>query len=126
MSKTRHIFKKPVGGSDHHWNNDHSGTSRAVTCEICGTNHKELDFNTTRTLDVFLGRQLVEDCCGKLIDVIYEEYKSVFFDRFLKEFIQNPLDNPFLAKTINAAVKKVNEKAKALVNDTYVEINLKP
>lgn len=126
MSKIRRMFEAPVGGSDHHWSNDHCATSRAVTCEICGTEHDELDFNTTRTLDIFLGQQLVEDCCGKIIDIIYKEYKRVFFARFLEEFKLNPLAYPFLAATINAAVKEVNEKAKVLVNDTDVEINLKP
>lgn len=120
------LFKKSVGGSDYHWNNNHHGTSRTVTCELCGTKHKKLDFDTTRTLDIFLGQQLVEDCCGKLIDILYEEYKRVFFDRFIKEFELNPLAYPFLVAKINAAVKEVNKKAKELVNNTDMDISLKP
>lgn len=44
------LFDKPVGGSKQYWSNDHCSTSRAVTCEVCGTEHEELDINTTRIL----------------------------------------------------------------------------
>lgn len=50
----------------------------------------------------------------------------MFFERYLEEFKTNPFDQPFLAGTINEAVKTVNEKAKALAQKTEVVINLKP
>lgn len=89
------IFKKPFGPSERNWSS--FGTTRAVTCELCGTDHPELDETGEQShhlLD-FLGRQCVEECCGRIVDMIYDEWGDEFAKAFLYEFAQNPGDKKF-------------------------------
>ena|GEM_PF-2483440 len=95
------LFKKPYGGSEYLYNNRHMGTSSAL-CEVCGTQHDVGEESLeSLTIDRFLGRQMVEQCCGGVLDLLYDESGEEFAIRFLKEFGQDPLDPRFLMfKTI--------------------------
>lgn len=90
------LLEKPFGGSEYPWNNRHMGTETAF-CEVCGTNCKSDGPDAeSLTIDVFLGRQMVEGCCGKLLDVLYEESGEEFAIRFIKEFSKDPSNPKFL------------------------------
>ncbi len=117
------LFLKPVGGSEHTWNNSHFGTTGPVTCEGCGTEHNELDISaSSRIIDQLLGVQIVEECCGKAIDMLYNEFGEEFFEKFLAEYAENPLSPrfAFVGATINNALGQVNKKALELATNTVV------
>jgi hypothetical protein len=96
------LMKKPVGpsklghgfGTD--WNNQGIGTLAVVVCEICGTKHPKLDDSeTSRTISRFMDYQVVEECCGGIIDHVYLELGREFAIAFLEEFADNPGDSRF-------------------------------
>ena len=79
-----------------YWNNLGRSTISAVTCGICGTKYPELPENDGgRMISVFLGREVVEDCCGAVLDKIYKESGKEFACRYLQEFADNPADFRF-------------------------------
>jgi hypothetical protein len=113
------LMKKPVGpsklghgfGTD--WNNQSRGTTGAVVCEICGTKHPEIDDSEpTRTISRFMGYQVVEECCGAVIDHVYRELGEEFAIAFIEEFANNPADFKYhiLLVTIKEAMKKAAKK----------------
>jgi len=125
------LVKEPLGssklghgfGTD--WNNRGIGTLAAVTCEICGTQHPELDQNEgSRTISAFLDYQVVEECCGAIIDRVYQESGEQFAIAFIEEFANNPTASEFyiLLETIKGAMKKAREKL-AEVGDQVGEIS---
>lgn len=115
MSKP--MVSKPFGPSElgkgfgTDWNNLHWGTDGPVTCEICGTEHPERK-DETYTLSQFLGRVIVEECCGAMLDLVYNESGHEFFQAFLEEFAENPTDPRFLftLDEIKSALHKVEKK----------------
>ena len=112
-TKKHRMFRKPVGGSDRTWNNQCFGTNRAVMCDACGTNHKELaQDEAARILDKFLGLQLVEDCCGKAIDVLFREFGEEFCLAFLKDFGEDPTNLRFgvLRSTLVELASKAEQR----------------
>src|SRR3989344_7141969 len=105
------FFKKPVGDSEViQRGNLLRRTTSDFTCEFCGTYHKELDENDDGyTIFRLLGREGVMECCGKLVDIVYGEWKNNFAEHFLgEEFFAAPLDNRFyiLRSTLLRAVGK--------------------
>lgn len=114
MSKP--LVKKPVGPSKLgqygvFWNNSAWGTDGPITCEICGTTHpgdKEQSYIMSR----FLGRQVVEECCGGILDRVYQESAEVFALKLLSEFADNPTDFRFhiFLDSIKSAMKKAAKK----------------
>lgn len=81
---TNPFFKKPLGPSElgdylgKNWNNLHMGADGPITCEICGTNHPERK-DETYIISIFLGRQVVEECCGAIIDKVFKESSELLF-----------------------------------------------
>ena len=119
------IFKKPIGESQVHWSNTHSGTISAVTCELCGTNHEELSESWNEgdyTVDRFLGMQLIEECCGKAIDILYTEFAEEFTIQFLKEFGGDPLNIRFsgFISYLEDALKKAKAQSEEMLSKTRV------
>lgn len=94
-----------------YWNNRHIAVSGPVTCEICGTNHPE-DDDCSYMLSEFFGRQVVEDCCGAIFDLAYQELKEEFTLAFLEEFTRNPADSRFgnLLYALNRLLPKASQK----------------
>jgi hypothetical protein len=113
------LFKKPFGGSKYPYNNRHMGSCYAY-CEICGTTSKADSDTETFALDNFLGLQIVEECCGGLLDLIYEEFGEEFAIRFLKEFLKDPLNPRFAIFSIvmNEGFTKMGKKVAELQKKT--------
>lgn len=123
------ILKKPAGPSKFgqyagiYWNNSSWGSDGPILCEICGTTHpenKEQSYIVSR----FLGLQVVEDCCGGILDMVYQESAEVFALKLLDEFAENPTDFRFriFLDSIKDAVNKVAKKL-AEVSETVGEIS---
>lgn len=124
------FVKKPLGpsklgrGFGTNWNNQRMGCDGPVTCEICGTVHPR-DGDESYVVSIFLGRQVVEDCCGAILDQVYQESGEEFAIAFLKEFSKNPTDSRFhcflsvLRSVLVEAKKKLSEvggKVKRLID----------
>lgn len=85
------IKSGPWGASERRWAS--IGTFHP-TCEVCGTEWPEREVSYGI---VFLpGRQqLVEECCGRLLDELYEELGERFALEFLKDVERKPTDPRF-------------------------------
>jgi hypothetical protein len=90
----RRLFKKPFGPSERKWNILSLGTTKAVTCELCGTKWPALkEHEDGYTLFRFLGIRGVEQCCGHVLDIIYEEAGEEIAIAFSRDSAKEP-DNP--------------------------------
>ena len=116
------IFKKPRGKSKYCWNALSMGTTRGVTCQLCGTEWPELpeDGNESHHLFKLLGLQGVEECCGRAIDMIYREFDEQFAERFVHDFVVNPADPHFtiFLMTLGEALPRAARKAEELAAKT--------
>lgn len=116
MSKP--MVSKPFGPSKlgksfgPNWNNLNKGVYGPVICEVCGTEHERTE-DETYTISLFLGRELVEECCGSLIDQVYVESGSNFITAFLGEFVDNPMGFKFFS-LIDDIKNTLEEVAKKL------------
>jgi len=97
------------------WNNQSYGTDGPITCEACGKVHPRRE-DESYTVSVFLDRQIVEECCGAILDKVYEESGETFCLAFLEEFAENPTDPRFhmLVDQIGEALKKAKEKSREI------------
>lgn len=108
---------KPLGpskfgkgfGTD--WNNLHKGTDGPVACEICGTKHPKRQ-DETYTISLFLNKEVVEECCGAILDLVYRESGDVFTSAFLEEFAENPTKpcSFFILDEIKSVLQKAGKK----------------
>ena len=124
------LSNKPLGpsklgnGFGTNWNNSSWGTDGPILCEICGTNHPKRT-NETYIISKFLGYQVVEECCGAIIDRVYEESGEEFAIKFLEEFGENPTSPRFhiLLATLNKvciqAQKIALETAKQMYSNQF-------
>jgi len=89
------LFEKPVGPGKKHWGC--IGTTSEVVCEICGTVHEELPEDAcSYAIFNFLGYQVVGECCGALLDKIFEEIGDDCCTFFIEDFAEDPMDPRFL------------------------------
>ncbi len=111
------ISEKPVGASDYLWNNMNTGTLGPTICEWCGTGLPARDGDYT-TIEV-LGLQVVLECCGDVVDTLYEEWGESFTTQLLKDFAKNALDPRFnlLLSSIRDALQVVKERAQEAINE---------
>ncbi len=107
------IFDKPAGESQRQWCNQHMSTEGGPLCEVCGTEWPE---GTSVILDRFLGLQLVEECCGRLFDVLYQEIGEEFCQAFLEDFAKNPTDAQF--SVLKIILKDLPKKLRARAQET--------
>jgi len=110
--KRKALFPRSAGPSERTWNNDMHGSDGPVSCEVCGKNHPRTTDDSTYIVDVFLNRQMVEDCCGKAIDVLYREFGEVFAKEFLQEFGEDPT-NPRFTMFRDALTRAADETKKS-------------
>jgi len=116
------MVKRSLGESElgdyagKYWNNLCRSTTSAVTCQICGKEYPELpESDDGLMISVFLGREVVEDCCGAILDRVYRESCKEFACRYLQEFADNPTDSRFyeliceLKRSTSRAIKKMAE-----------------
>ena len=116
MTERKSFLTKPAGPSEEGWCNDRFGTTGKVLCETCGTDHPERpDGDDSYRLNHVLGLQVVDECCGKMIDMLYREWEEDFAIKFVREFGKNPLDLKFttfrmsLSTALNEAQKNIQE-----------------
>jgi len=107
------IFQKPAGSSRRIWNNESWSSDGDVLCEVCGTAAPE---GESSIVDRFLGLQLVEKCCGKLIDRLFEEFDQVFCLAFLEDFVEGPTNSRF--DILKMILKEMPEKLRAKAQET--------
>ena len=102
------------------WNNESWGTDGPITCEICGTNHPERK-EQSYIISTFLGHQVVEECCGAILDAVYCESGHVFIDAFLEEFSENPTAPRFLIllDVINTALIEASRR----ISETGMQVS---
>lgn len=104
-----------------YWNNCERMTTKAVACEICGRKFPKLPENEDGLLvSVFMGRTVVEECCGAVLDIVYGESGRVFAERYLEEFAENPTD--FRFRTLISTLRDVLPKASAKLTEVSSEI----
>jgi hypothetical protein len=122
------LFDEPLGPSkgiaalstQEPWNNMSIGTTMAVTCELCGTEHPQRHVHEDGyTLCSFLGMQVVEQCCGKVFDILYNEVREKFTLAFLQEFAARPLDPRFL--TLRSTLRLTLDEASKLASEIRTE-----
>ena len=117
------MSKKPMGASQRGWNTEQIGTDGPVLCEICGTVHPE-NREQSYYLSEFLGYQVVDDCCGIIIDRAYQGLGKDFAIALIEEFVDNPGDIRFY--TLRCALVDTMQKAQknlAKVSGQVVEIS---
>lgn len=115
------FFKKSVGGSERHWNNMHCGTSGGASCQLCG---KEWPEGEEVLLGRFLGLQIVEECCGKVFDIVYKELGEEIVREYLEDFSKNPLDSDFgmmLNHYLPEAVEEARKKAEEFLQKSNIK-----
>ena len=74
------------------WDIEKSGSEAGPTCELCGKKWPE---GTDVTVWHFFNLVVVEDCCGGLIDALYQLLGTAFTLQFLKDFQNHPFDPRF-------------------------------
>ncbi len=118
MAKDEVLFKAPAGPSEQPWHNTGFGTMRAVRCELCGTDWPEITSSgeSSYSIGIFLGKQFVEECCGRVADILYGEFGDVFVIQFLHDFEGNPLDPKFglFRMVLKDSLKRIQEKSQAM------------
>jgi hypothetical protein len=133
MAKTPFV-KKPMGpskfgsGFGPYWNNWDLKTDGPVTCEICGTEHP-IQPGNGYMVSKFLGYDVVEECCGEIIDKVYKESGEQFAIAFLEEFAKNPTSPRFsiLLMTLNEVSIKAREATLDIIKQMHVvQKNLLP
>src|SRR4030042_5953033 len=115
------IFKKPAGASKRMWNNLHSGTDGGAVCGLCGT---ELEEGVDLIRGRFLDFDIIEECCGRVFDIIYEQLGEEIVREYLKDFSENPTDPRFhmlLNYYLPEAIKEARERAKELLQKSDIE-----
>lgn len=119
VDKKKLLVKKTYGGSKRLWNNQHMGTCSAL-CEICGTTTTRDPEGPSLVIDTFLGQQMVEECCGSLIDQLYDEFGEEFAREFIKDFADDPMNSRFaiLKIVLEDAFKRIGKKAAELGEQT--------
>lgn len=114
------LFSKPFGESEYRWNTSGMLTTGALTREACGTNHPERDHDDESYIIIhFLGLRVIQQCCGKVLDVVYDTLLPEIIRRLLKEFAENPLDSQYedFRSELRAALAKAKRNAKGLAGE---------
>jgi len=127
--KRRHL--RPYGPSQvgicfgTQWNNESWGTDGPITCEICGRTHPRR-ISETYVVSRFLGKQVVEECCGAVFDQVYCESGEQFATAFLREFAQDPTGPRFyiFLAELKKALLEANRRASEATKQTQASMNL--
>ncbi len=115
--RTRPILRRPAGAgaipkSSMGWGV--FGTTRdGILCELCGTVWPgDPSGEESIYIGNILGLQFVDECCGRLVDLLYEEFGSAFAIRHLQEFADNPGGSEFgyLRWVISDLLRRARQK----------------
>jgi len=105
------LFKQPLGASKQCFPEpdmpiEHS--PQVITCQICGSEYLKVDNNgnSSNYYFHFLGYRGVLQCCGKLIDILYQQWGTEFFEKTLTAFQNDPLscDNDGIRMLLEDAI----------------------
>lgn len=125
------LLSKPAGPSQGHWNDMGSGfcgedENDWEVCEICGTKHMAPASNESFLRMRLLGLEGFEHCCGRLLDVIYQESGDRFVEAFLMEFAENPADPrfDFFRRLLQQRLGEATERLKETSSDLAEAQNL--
>ncbi len=88
------------------WNNLMRGVSHPVTCQACLKEWPECEQGTSRTVSIFLGLEIVEECCGALLDKIYLESSAEFTIHRLLEVLADPKNHPMVLAALRQLFPK--------------------
>ena len=121
------LFKYPLGASQDFsgdfsedcFQSSHTASGHAlqvITCQLCGRTYLK-DRDVGNNFDYyfhFLGYRGVRLCCGKLIDILYQQWGKDFFKKTLSEFKKNPfaVDNTSIRENIKEVLKLLHEKSR--------------
>ncbi|MFH0852194.1 MAG: hypothetical protein V1845_01120 [bacterium] len=125
MNKKKRKHPKPYGPSKlgvcfrTQWNNESWGTDGPILCEVCGRTHPRRT-DETYVVSRFLGRQVVEECCGAVLDRVYQESGEEFATAFIREFADNPTNPRFyiFLSELKSALLKANKKVSDATTQT--------
>lgn len=115
------LFKQPFGASSRCTTagDIESVCSEVIICELCGTKYPKYENNSDNSdyYFHFLGYRGIKQCCGKVIDILYQQWGRDFFERTLSEVKNNPhsIDNIFSRddiKNISAIFALLQQKSK--------------
>lgn len=115
MSANKPLFAESAGAGERDWNNLGSVTYEEIVCELCGKRW-EKDEDSGHVIGRFLDRQLVMDCCGLLLDVVYGELGNEFVEVTLNEFAQNSTSTDFtwLLRAMKTALETAQQRTRVV------------
>src|SRR3989344_2280850 len=115
------VFDKPYGPSqmrDISWGNNKS--YHGLDCQMCGTTNNGTE-DVPLTWSFIGDRQLVDSCCGKLLDDIYVTLGERFMEAYLGAFSRNPTNPRFsffrgyqLPAALEVATQTISETTTAI------------
>lgn len=111
------LLKSPAGPSQRQWSV--MSTEAGAICHICG---KEWEEGERATLTRILGLQVVEECCGAVIDELFERFGEAFAIAFAEDMAEDPTNSRFswFLRQLSISVRE------ARVNLAARETELKP
>lgn len=111
------LFKNPVGASEHcsELSTVSENAPEVISCQLCGTKYLkyEDDHNDSDYYFHFLGYLGIKQCCGKLIDILYQQWGVEFFERRLSDFEKEPrsCNNHYMRLQLEKAVRICRDKS---------------
>ena len=93
------LVKKPLGPGrkglfmSGFWCIARNAADGPILCEICGTVHQKREKGYD--MSSLLGLQVVDECCGVLIDRLFAKMGEDFAIAFLRDFAKDPCDSRF-------------------------------
>jgi hypothetical protein len=83
------LFSEPIGPSRGlQWAKN--TTPAELICEPCGKLHSEREVDDNLGTAWVLGYQVVIECCGRMVDTLYEQFGDDFTRRKLTDLSENP------------------------------------
>jgi hypothetical protein len=105
------LFKHPIGASadcSAHSNGNSKQMESLITCQLCGTKDLKGEDESENPAYYFhfLGYKGVLQCCGRVIDILYQQWGLQFFQKTLTAFQKEPLscDNYVIRMLLKDAV----------------------
>lgn len=132
MAKRKYLLDESAGPSIYPWKHDFINGVE-LTCHLCGDvvkaksvglhgNYRHVSYLP------FLGLNIVKECCGKVLDVVYAESGEAMTLRFLGDFADNPTDEKYstLIEALQYCLRRTKKKLQTItqeVNDIEQEFS---
>jgi len=112
------LFKQPVGAAKQCFTDSDrppEHVPQVIVCEICGSEYLTTNNNgnSSNYYFHFLGYRGILQCCGKLIDILYQQWGTEFFEKTLTAFQEDPLscDNDGIKMLLEDAIEILKSKS---------------